>query len=197
MSEKMEKTERGIFVLRLFNCTQVILPKLGINVKFVQGDDPEEFAKLINDKPKAIYLESMRNLKFNIPDFEAICEYFIKPIVRGADIVVHMQRNNGTTIRGVVIDEEWIWMYLAFGVKGDANVGAAFIDALQLASERRKNSRDTSCFNDTSTINGRRQLFAGVNKKMIRLTRFSVGYEHIDDIKEDFTIAFEKIKEIN
>ncbi|CAB4376202.1 unnamed protein product [Rhizophagus irregularis] len=49
-------------------------------------------------------------------------EYFIKPIVRGADIVVHMQRNNGTTIRGVVIDE------------GDANVGAAFIDALQLAS---------------------------------------------------------------
>uniref|UniRef100_U9SSS0 Uncharacterized protein n=1 Tax=Rhizophagus irregularis (strain DAOM 181602 / DAOM 197198 / MUCL 43194) TaxID=747089 RepID=U9SSS0_RHIID len=34
----------------------VILPKLRINVKFVQGDDPEEFAKLINDKPKAIYL---------------------------------------------------------------------------------------------------------------------------------------------
>ncbi|POG59623.1 hypothetical protein GLOIN_2v1720584 [Rhizophagus irregularis DAOM 181602=DAOM 197198] len=41
------------------------------------------------------------------------------------------------------------------------------------------------------------QLSAGVNKKMIRLTRVSVGYEHIDDIKEDFTIAFEKIKETN
>ncbi|CAB4492739.1 unnamed protein product [Rhizophagus irregularis] len=41
------------------------------------------------------------------------------------------------------------------------------------------------------------QLSAGVNKKMIRLTRISVGYEHIDDIKEDFTIAFGKIKEIN
>ncbi|POG60263.1 hypothetical protein GLOIN_2v1715032 [Rhizophagus irregularis DAOM 181602=DAOM 197198] len=46
----------------------------------------EEFAKLINNKPKAIYLESMRNTKFNIPDFEAIfiaentCEYFIKSI---------------------------------------------------------------------------------------------------------------------
>ncbi|CAB4472732.1 unnamed protein product [Rhizophagus irregularis] len=62
--------------------------KIGINVKFVQGDDPEEFAKLINDKPKAIYLESMRNSKFNIPDFEAICEYFIKPIEHGADIML-------------------------------------------------------------------------------------------------------------
>ncbi|PKC16454.1 PLP-dependent transferase, partial [Rhizophagus irregularis] len=78
--------------------------KIGINVKFVQGDDPEEFAKLINDKPKAIYLESMRNPKFNIPDFEAICkiahdagipviaentcEYFIKPIEHGADIML-------------------------------------------------------------------------------------------------------------
>ncbi|PKY40386.1 hypothetical protein RhiirA4_453753 [Rhizophagus irregularis] len=38
------------------------------------------------------------------------------------------------------------------------------------------------------------QLSAGVNKEMIYV---SVGYEHIDDIKEDFTIAFEKIKEIN
>ncbi|RGB27622.1 hypothetical protein C1646_718154 [Rhizophagus diaphanus] len=37
-------------------------------------------------------------------------------------------------------------------------------------------------------------LIQGVNKEMIRV---SVGYEHIDDIKEDFTIAFEKIKEIN
>jgi O-acetylhomoserine/O-acetylserine sulfhydrylase len=47
---------------------------LGINVKFVQGDNPEEFAKLIDDKTKAVYLESIGNPKFNIPDFEAICK---------------------------------------------------------------------------------------------------------------------------
>ncbi|CAB4410239.1 unnamed protein product [Rhizophagus irregularis] len=67
----------------------------------------------------------MRNPKFNIPDFEAICEYFTKPIEHGADIVVHSATKwiggHGTTIGGVVIDE------------GDANVGAAFTDALQLA----------------------------------------------------------------
>ncbi|RGB30141.1 hypothetical protein C1646_765726 [Rhizophagus diaphanus] len=45
----------------------------------------------------------MRNTKFNIPDFEAICEYFIKSIEHGADIVVH---SHGTTIGGLVINEE-------------------------------------------------------------------------------------------
>ncbi|CAB5364290.1 unnamed protein product [Rhizophagus irregularis] len=89
---------------------KVTLPRLGINVKFVQGDDPEEFARLIDDKTKAIYLDSMGNPKFNIPDF-AICKiahvagipviidntfgagglrgYLIKPIEHGADIVIH------------------------------------------------------------------------------------------------------------
>ncbi|PKY56140.1 hypothetical protein RhiirA4_476215 [Rhizophagus irregularis] len=49
----------------------------------------------------------MRNPKFNIPDFEAICEYFIKSIEHGEDIIV--QRNgfggHGATIGGLVIDE--------------------------------------------------------------------------------------------
>ncbi|POG64414.1 hypothetical protein GLOIN_2v1675865 [Rhizophagus irregularis DAOM 181602=DAOM 197198] len=87
---------------------KVTLPRFGINVKFVQGDDPEEFARLIDNKTKAIYLESMGNPKLNIPDF-AICKiahvagipviidntfgagngYLIKPIEHGADIVVH------------------------------------------------------------------------------------------------------------
>ncbi|EXX60672.1 uncharacterized protein OCT59_006123 [Rhizophagus irregularis] len=106
---------------------KVTLPRLGINVKFVQGDDPEEFAKLIDDNTKAIYLESMGNPKFNIPDFEAICKvahdagipvivdntfgaagYLIKPIKYGADIVVHSATKwiggHGTTIGGVIID---------------------------------------------------------------------------------------------
>jgi O-acetylhomoserine/O-acetylserine sulfhydrylase-like pyridoxal-dependent enzyme len=42
-------------------------------------------------------------------------------------------------------------------------------------------------------LNEEEQLSAGVNKEMIRI---SVGYEHIDDIKEDFENAFKKIREI-
>ncbi|PKC04074.1 hypothetical protein RhiirA5_422775 [Rhizophagus irregularis] len=75
---------------------------------------------------------------------------------------------------------------LAFGVKSDANVGATFIDALRLA--RRKNSRASTTHQQ---LTDEEQLSAGVNKEMINV---SVGYEHIDDIKEDFTIVFEKLK---
>lgn len=39
-----------------FNLFKVSLPRLGINVKFVDGDEPENFEKLIDDKTKAIYI---------------------------------------------------------------------------------------------------------------------------------------------
>ncbi|CAG8722037.1 11348_t:CDS:2, partial [Racocetra persica] len=101
-----------------YNQFKITLPRLGINVKFVQGDDPQEFAKLIDENTKAIYIESMGNPRFNVPDFEAIAKvahdagiplivdntfgagmifqmptlnagYLIQPIKHGADIVVH------------------------------------------------------------------------------------------------------------
>ncbi|CAB5395259.1 unnamed protein product [Rhizophagus irregularis] len=81
-------------------------------------------------------------------------------------------------------------------------LGTAFIDALLLASHLTYvEDAKTLVIHSSSTTHQQlmdeEQLSAGVNKKMIRLTRISVGYEHIDDIKEDFTIAFGKIKEIN
>ena len=45
---------------------------LGITTHFADPDDPQSFAKQINDKTKAIYLESLGNPAINIPDFEAI-----------------------------------------------------------------------------------------------------------------------------
>ncbi|PKC73117.1 PLP-dependent transferase [Rhizophagus irregularis] len=91
-----------------------------------------------------------------------------------------------------------IWTYLAFGVKGDANVGGLEPHSLMLYYLQ---DAKTLVIHSSSTTHQQlmdeEQLSAGVNKKMIRLTRISVGYEHIDDIKEDFTIAFGKIKEIN
>jgi len=96
-------------------------------VKFVRGDDPEDFVESIDENTKAIYLESMGNPKFNIPDFEAICKvaheagipvivdntfgaggYLIQPFKHGADIIVHSATKwiggHGTTIGGVIVD---------------------------------------------------------------------------------------------
>ncbi|CAG8642911.1 4594_t:CDS:2, partial [Cetraspora pellucida] len=110
-----------------YNQFKITLPRLGINVKFVQGDDPQEFANLIDENTKAIYIESMGNPKFNIPDFESIAKvahdagiplmvdntcgaggYLIQPIKHGADIVVHSATKwiggHGTTIGGVIVD---------------------------------------------------------------------------------------------
>ena len=110
-----------------YNQFKVFLPRLGISTKFVKGDDPEEFKKLIDDKTKAIYLETIGNPKYNVPDFEAIVKvahdagvpvmvdntfgaggFFCRPIDHGCDIVVHSATKwiggHGTTIGGVVVD---------------------------------------------------------------------------------------------
>jgi len=57
-----------------YNQFKVQFKRLGVNVKFVDGDKPSDFEKLIDDKTKAIYLETIGNPKFNIPDFDAIAE---------------------------------------------------------------------------------------------------------------------------
>ncbi|ROW06393.1 hypothetical protein VMCG_04326 [Cytospora schulzeri] len=110
-----------------YNQLKVMFPRLGINCKFVDGDDPEKLAAAIDDKTKAVYLESIGNPRYNVPDLERIAElahekgvpvvvdntfgaggYFIRPIEHGADIVVHSATKwiggHGTTIGGVVID---------------------------------------------------------------------------------------------
>lgn len=110
-----------------YNQLKVFLPRLGINTKFIAGDNPEDFANAIDEKTKAVYIESIGNPKYNIPDFEAIAKvahehgvpvvvdntfgaggYFVQPIAHGADIVVHSATKwiggHGTTIGGVVID---------------------------------------------------------------------------------------------
>ncbi|TVY21080.1 Homocysteine synthase [Lachnellula arida] len=110
-----------------YNQLKVFLPRLGINTKFIKGDKAEDFAAAIDENTKAVYLESIGNPRYNIPDFEAIAKvahekgvpvvvdntfgaggYFIRPIDHGADIVVHSATKwiggHGTTIGGVVVD---------------------------------------------------------------------------------------------
>lgn len=114
----------------LFNHT---LPKYGITTTFVDPDDPENFRKAINDKTKALYIETIGNPGINLVDFEAVAKiahdnkipfivdntfgtpYLIRPIEFGADIVVHSATKfiggHGTSIGGVIIDSgkfDWI-----------------------------------------------------------------------------------------
>ncbi|MCA6409764.1 MAG: aminotransferase class I/II-fold pyridoxal phosphate-dependent enzyme, partial [Cytophagales bacterium] len=55
-----------------YNQFKVAFKRLGIDARFAEGDTVEAFEKLIDNKTKAIYLETIGNPGFNIPDFEAI-----------------------------------------------------------------------------------------------------------------------------
>ena len=57
-----------------YNQFKVAFPRMGFGVSFVDGDDPADFEKAINDKTKALYVETIGNPKYNIPDFEALAE---------------------------------------------------------------------------------------------------------------------------
>ena len=110
-----------------YNQFKVTLPRLGIGVKFVDGDDPAGFRSAIDPRTKALYVESIGNPRFNVPDFEAIAAvahengiplivdntfgaggYLIRPIDHGADIVVASATKwiggHGTSIGGVIVD---------------------------------------------------------------------------------------------
>lgn len=57
-----------------YNQFKVLFPKLGINTHFVQSNDPEDFRKAIDEKTKLVYIESIGNPGFNVPDFKALAD---------------------------------------------------------------------------------------------------------------------------
>jgi OAH/OAS sulfhydrylase len=110
-----------------YNQFKVSFPRLGINVKFIEGDNPEDFRRAIDERTKALYVETIGNPQFNIPDFATLahiahdngiplivdntfgcCGYLARPIEHGADIVVQSATKwiggHGTSIGGVIVD---------------------------------------------------------------------------------------------
>jgi O-acetylhomoserine/O-acetylserine sulfhydrylase len=110
-----------------YNQFKVAFKRLGIDVRFAEGDKPEAFEKLIDKNTKALYLETIGNPGFNIPDFEGISAlakkhdlplivdntfgaagYLFKPLEHGANVVVESATKwiggHGTTIGGVIVD---------------------------------------------------------------------------------------------
>ena len=110
-----------------FNQFKNTFPRLGIDVHFADGPDAESVASLIDENTKAIYVETISNPRFSVPDFAALKKvseehgiplvvdntfgaggFTCQPIKHGADIVVESATKwiggHGTTIGGVIVD---------------------------------------------------------------------------------------------
>lgn len=110
-----------------YNQFKVMFPRLGIQTKFLTSEKPEDFEAAIDDKTKAVYVETIGNPRYNVPDFEAIAKvcnakgvplvvdntfgaggYYCQPLKHGAHIVVHSTTKwiggHGTSIGGIIVD---------------------------------------------------------------------------------------------
>ena len=116
-----------------YNLLDHTLPTYGISTTFVDIHNHEEVAAAVNDKTKAIFIETLGNPNSDIPDIEKLAEiahshkipliidntfgtpYLIRPIEYGADIVVHSATKfiggHGTTLGGLIVDSgkfDWV-----------------------------------------------------------------------------------------
>ena len=104
----------------------VTFRRMGIDVKFVEPDDPENFRKAITSKTRAVYGETIANPRMNVLDIEKVAQiahdagvplvvdntmaspYLCRPIEHGADIVLHSATKflggHGTSIGGIIVD---------------------------------------------------------------------------------------------
>jgi O-acetylhomoserine (thiol)-lyase len=109
-----------------FNLLAHTLPQYGITTRFADHRDPASFEALIDDRTKAIFVESLGNPAGNVTDLEKIAEiahrngvplivdntvpspYLCRPIEHGADIVVHSLTKylggHGTSLGGAIVD---------------------------------------------------------------------------------------------
>lgn len=109
-----------------YNLLAHTLPLFGIETRFADAKDPESFGKLIDEKTKAVFIESIGNPLGNITDIAKIAEvahrhgvplivdntvpspYLLRPIEHGADIVVHSLTKylggHGNSIGGAIVD---------------------------------------------------------------------------------------------
>ena len=109
-----------------FNLFEHTLPQYGIETNFVDIFNEEEVESAINEKTKALYIETLGNPNSDVVDVESVAKiahkhkiplvvdntfatpYLVRPIEYGADIVVHSATKfiggHGTSIGGVIVD---------------------------------------------------------------------------------------------
>jgi O-acetylhomoserine (thiol)-lyase len=130
MTSLMEPGDEVVAASTLYGGTytqfDVSFRRLGINAKFVEPDDPENFRKAITPKTRAVYGETIANPRMNVLDIERVAKiaheagvplvvdntmaspYLCRPIEHGADIVLHSATKflggHGTSIGGIIVD---------------------------------------------------------------------------------------------
>jgi O-acetylhomoserine (thiol)-lyase len=109
-----------------YNLFAHTFPQMGIEVRFADARDPASFSKLIDDRTKAVFCETIGNPLGNVTDLAALAEvahahgvplivdntvaspYLCRPFEHGADIVVHSLTKylggHGTTLGGIIVD---------------------------------------------------------------------------------------------
>jgi len=135
-----------------------MLPKLGIEVRFAKSDSAADLEKLIDERTKAVFFETIGNPAGNIVDVAAITAMarshgvatiadntvatpvLLKPIDHGVDIVVHAltkyMGGHGTTLGGIIVDSgKFPWAehkarYPMFNEPEESYHGVVYVDAL-------------------------------------------------------------------
>lgn len=110
-----------------YNQFKVSFKRIGVEARFANSDDPQSIESKIDENTKAIYLETIGNPGFSIPDFDAIAAiakkhdipfvvdntfgaagYLFRPIDHGANVVVQSATKwiggHGNSIGGVIVD---------------------------------------------------------------------------------------------
>lgn len=130
-----------------YNQFKVSFKRLGIEARFAKGDDADSIESLINDRTKAIFVETIGNPDFSIPDFDRIAAiarkydiplivdntfaaagYLFRPIEHGANVVVQAATKwiggQGNSIGGIIVDGgNYNWGNGKFPVFSEPSIG--------------------------------------------------------------------------
>ena len=135
-----------------------MLPQQGIEVRFAEGDSPDDLAKLIDGRTKAVFCESIGNPAGNIVDLAAVAAMarahgivtivdntvatpaLLKPVEHGVDIVVHSltkyMGGHGSSLGGAIVDSgqfpwtEFAERYPMFTTPEPSYHGVVYTEAL-------------------------------------------------------------------
>lgn len=110
-----------------YNLFHYTLPKFGVETRFVDGSDPENYRRAIDKNTRAFYMETIGNPRLDVPDFGAIAQIahdngipvivdntlaspaLCRPFEHGADVVIHSATKfiggHGTSIGGIIVEK--------------------------------------------------------------------------------------------
>ena len=179
-----------------------MLPQLGIEVRFAEGDGPDDLAKLIDDRTKAVFVESIGNPAGNIVDLAAVADVahahgvativdntvatpaLLKPIDHGFDIVVHSLTKyiggHGNSLGGAIVDSgKFPWIehatrYPQFTTPEPSYHGVVYTEALGPAAYIGR-ARTVPLRNTGSAISpfNAFQIIQGIQTLNLRIERHS------------------------